>query len=74
MTDIIYYLSQNYANAYKKKYPIIFIKENIIKFFIGRLSLSEINPSKKFYEFIRAETKQSIATISEFNLSHTINF
>ena len=68
-----FYIDQNYANAYKKKYPIIFIK-NIIKFFIGRLSLSEINPSKKFYEFIRAETKQSIATISEFNLNPQLIF
>ncbi len=68
-----YYVDQNYANAYKKNYFLKFVK-NLIKFFIRRLDFNEINPSKKFFEFIRAETKQSIATIKEFNKNPKINF
>lgn len=68
-----YFIDQNYVKAFKKNYYKIFIK-NVFKFILKKIKFNEINPIKKLNEFLRAETKQSIATISQFNKLPIINF
>ena len=68
-----YYVDENYKKAFQKIYLKNLLK-NTIKFFLLRIKFNEINPNKKLMEFLRAETKQSIATISQFNKSPEIAF
>ncbi len=68
-----YFVDPNYVKAFKKNYYKIFIK-NVVKFALRRIRFNEINPNKKLNEFLRAETKQSLATISQFNKLPEINF
>jgi hypothetical protein len=68
-----YFIDENYVKAFKKNYYKVFIK-NVIKFILRKIKFTEINPNKKLNEFLRAETKQSIATISQFNTKPKVNF
>ncbi len=68
-----YFIDKKYIRSYRKKYLFNFFK-NIIKFFLKKINFSDINPNKKFEEFIRAETKQSISTIMEFDTKPVILF
>tara|TARA_Y100000816_G_scaffold64403_1_gene42666 strand:- start:7882 stop:8985 length:1104 start_codon:yes stop_codon:yes gene_type:complete len=68
-----YFIDKKYQQAYRQKNFYTLFK-NIIKFFLKKIKFSDINPNKKFEEFIRAETKQSISTIMEFGVEPIITF
>ena len=67
------YVDPNYYKIYKSNFVILWIK-NFVKFFLRRIKLYEINPRFKFREYIRAETKQSIATIQQIFPNNQIAF
>lgn len=58
------YVDPAYYRIYKSSFYKLWIK-NIIKFLLMRIKIHEVNPRFKFKEFIRAETKQTIATMTQ---------
>ena len=58
------YVDPYYYKIYKSMFLKLWIK-NILKFLLGKIKIYEINPAFKFREYIRAETKQTIATMSQ---------
>ncbi len=67
------YVDPSYYKIYKSNFTSLWIK-NFVKFFLRRIKIHEINPQFKFKEYIRAETKQSIATIQQIFPNHQVTF
>jgi len=60
------YVDDQYYKLYKNSFKKIWVK-NFIKFLLNKIKFVEINPNYKFREYIRAETKQAIATQIQIN-------
>ena len=60
------YVDDQYYKLYKNNFKKIWVK-NCIKFLLNKIKFVEINPNYKFREYIRAETKQAIATQIQIN-------
>jgi len=67
------YVEPAYYRIYKSSFYKLWIK-NIIKFLLMRIKIHEVNPRFKFKEFIRAETKQTIATMTQLFPGYVSDF
>lgn len=65
------FIDNNYFKEYKKNYPALIIK-NTIKYILGRIPFRQIHPNHKLKEFIRAESKQTLATLGQINYSYDV--
>jgi len=65
------FIDNNYLKEFKKNYPILFIK-NTVKYLLGKIQFKQILPNYKLKEFIRAESKQTLATLNQINYSYDL--
>ena len=65
------FIDNDYFKEYRKNYPTL-IGKNILKYFLGKIPFRQIFPNYKLKEFIRAESKQTLATLAQINYSYNL--
>lgn len=65
------FIDNSYFKEFKKNYPLL-ITKNTLKYLLGKIPFRQISPNHKLKEFIRAESKQTLATLNQVNYNYDL--